>query len=572
MVSKRTLSQPFGPDLLRALVIVIAGTVVLSPALFGTWYGDDGLYLTSNPQLYDPEHLWKIWFAPGSFIEYYPIDQTVQWIQWQLWGTDSPFPYLVCNLLLHLGSALLLWRLLAKLRLRLAWLGGLIFAIHPLMVDTVGVSSELKNTLSLPPFLLAMICYLDFDAKGQPRAYVRALLFFLAAMLCKITMCFFPIVILLHAWWKRGRIVRTDVIAALPFFAISLVLGFTLLHCGEVYAADKHYVSPGPISLGGPAERLALAGISLVFYFGHSFLPVHPVPFYPLWPLDPLTPFLYLPWLAIGLAGVTCWWKRSSWGRPALFSLGFFTAALAPFLGLNEASYMCLAWVHDHFLYIPIIALIGLTIAGIDGLTPQLSANWLAPAKAVLLVLLALLGFQTWSYAQRFANHEALWADNLRTSPNSWMVHHLEATELSARGDKAGALAAEREAVRLNPAFDNAQFSLGLDLCNVGDFPAAIDAFHACLRANPHYDGARLFLGFALTKAGRDAEAVEVLSAFVMAHANNADGHLALAQALAATGRVPEAISELETADRLNPNNPQVQALLTQWRQTVPKK
>jgi hypothetical protein len=559
-----------GPDLIKALVILVSGILVLSPVLRGHWYGDDDLYLVNNPLLYDPARLWKAWFVPGSFVDYYPIGQAVEWYQWRLWGTDSPFPYLVCNLVLHLTSALLLWQLLARLGLRLAWLGGLIFAIHPLMVDSVGVSSELKNTLSLPPFLLAMICYLDFDETRKPRDYVLTLLFFVIAMLCKITMDFFPFVILLYAWWKRGRISRADIVASLPFFAVSLVLGLTFLHAGVVYAGTTQYISPGPIHLGGIPERLALAGLSLLFYFGHSFLPYHPVPFYPLWPLDPLTPLFFLPWLAIAIVVFTCWRKRDSWGRPTLFALGFFTLGLVPFLGLNEVSYMCLGWVWDHFLYIPIIALIGLVVAGLDGIARQLPQKFLVPATAILVALLALLGFQTWTYAKLFTTPEELWVYNLRSNPNAWMAHHLYAHELTMRDANDDAIAEERASLQINPAFDNAQMTLGLVLCKVGDYAEATKAFQACLRINPHYGAARFWLGFALVANGRSAEAIEPLSIFLQAHPNNVDGHLALAQALAKAGRLPEAHAEIETADKISPGNPKVQALREQLRQTQP--
>ncbi len=209
---KDFLSQ-HGHLLFKALVIVVAGTTVLYPTLHGSWFGDDDLYLT-NPILSEPNRLWKAWFQPGSFIEYYPIMQTVEWLQWKLWGLKSAFGYHLTNLALHLTSALLLWRLFSKLGLKLAWLGGLIFAIHPMMVETVATACELKNTLSLPPFLLAMGFYLDFENSRKPRDYALALLLFLVAMLCKIAMFFFPFVILLYAWWKHNRITWIDVKAS----------------------------------------------------------------------------------------------------------------------------------------------------------------------------------------------------------------------------------------------------------------------------------------------------------------------------------------------------------------------
>ena len=142
--------------LLRALLILAAGFWAFSPALQGDWLMDDDFYVTQNALLHDPARLWKIWFAPGSLIEYYPLEATLQAIQWHLWHYAT-LGYHLTNVILHLIGALLVWKLLSKFGLRFAWLGGLLFAIHPTAVESVAWISEFKNTLSLPPFLLARL-------------------------------------------------------------------------------------------------------------------------------------------------------------------------------------------------------------------------------------------------------------------------------------------------------------------------------------------------------------------------------------------------------------------------------
>src|SRR6185295_15506375 len=96
--------------------------------------------------------------------------------------------------------------LLSKFGLRLAWLGGLLFAIHPVQVESVAWIAELKNTLSLSPFLLAMCAFIDYDQRRQQKDYWISVGLFLMAMLCKPSMVMFPIVILLYTWWKRSGI------------------------------------------------------------------------------------------------------------------------------------------------------------------------------------------------------------------------------------------------------------------------------------------------------------------------------------------------------------------------------
>ncbi len=491
---------------LKALIIIVLGAGVLSPTLMGTWYGDDELYLHSNPLLKDPHRLWKAWFEPGSFIEYYPIEQTIQWYQWKLWSADLTFGYLATNLVLHLTSALMLWRLFSKLGLKLAWLGGLIFAIHPMMVDSVGVSCELKNTLSLPPFLLAMMFYLDFEESGKARHYLVALFFFLIAMLCKITMFFFPITILLYAWWKRGDIRRGDWKATAPFFVISLLLGWITLHAGVVYAEATHYESPGPIHLGGMFSRVALCGISLSFYLGRSFFPIDPMPFYPLFKIDPPAPWLFLPWLVIVPAIACCWGRRHSWGRPVFFGFAFFVCGLAPFLGLKEVTYMCLTWVQDHLLYLPVIAPIGLFIAGLELAAKKLSRLFLMIGVLCLISALGLLGFQTFSYAKLFADQEQLWRYNLQYNPGMWAARYQLGSLLGRQGQLDEAIRQLQECVRINPDFYNAQFDLGLFLFNVGRYSESADCFKEVFRLNPANGEIHAYLAEALLKAGHAAE------------------------------------------------------------------
>src|SRR5580658_7980155 len=134
---------------LQAAVIIVSTMVIYWPALHGGWLWDDNVDITENLTTKGARGLWNIWFEPGTQPDYYPIKASVQWAQWHLWGADT-FGYHVTNVMLHIASALLVWRLFDKLGLRLAWLGGLIFAVHPVQVESVAWIAELKNALAMP--------------------------------------------------------------------------------------------------------------------------------------------------------------------------------------------------------------------------------------------------------------------------------------------------------------------------------------------------------------------------------------------------------------------------------------
>ena len=100
----------------------------------------------------------------------------------------------------------------------------MIFAVHPVCVASVAWISELKNTLSLPFFLLSLLWYSQLDPEPRtthhaPRTSLRyclSLLAFFLALLSKTSTVMLPVVLLACAWWQRGRITRRDCCAPAP--------------------------------------------------------------------------------------------------------------------------------------------------------------------------------------------------------------------------------------------------------------------------------------------------------------------------------------------------------------------
>jgi tetratricopeptide (TPR) repeat protein len=474
--------------LLRAALIVGAGLWVYSPVFHGDWLWDDDWYITHNPLLRDGSGLWKFWFQPGAWVEYYPIEETLLWIEWHLFGDDT-LGYHLATIALHLANALLVWRLLAKMGLAKGWIGGLIFAVHPACVDSVAWIAETKNTLMLLPFLLAMAAWIDYDAKRRTPDYARALGFFVVAMLCKISVAPFPFVLLLYAWWKRGRLDWRDVKVTAPFLVIAVAVALLSVVSG-VWYQEHAGASRADAELGGFFMRLALAGQTLGAYFTHCFWPVHLLPIYPLWTVDPTAPLEFLPWLILGVALFWLWRRRATWGRHALLGLGFFGLMLAPFLGFFSVSFMTSTWIMDHFLYIPLIGLIGLAIAALGAVEQKLAAA--RPAlTGIVTIVVVLLAFEANAYAVAYSDEVTLWSYTLESYPNSWLAHDNIADTLLAEHKIPEAIAEYQRTLELYPDFASARNDLGIALAQVGRYAEARDQFAAAVRLDPNSTSAR---------------------------------------------------------------------------------
>jgi len=144
---------PARPDSDRNRWLAVAGLVALvalvyAPALANGFIWDDDLYVTNNEALRSPAGLRDIWLRIGTTPQYYPLVYTSFWIEYQLWGL-APAGYHATNVALHALAALLAWRLFARLAVPGAWLAAAVFAVHPVMVESVAWVTERKNVLSL---------------------------------------------------------------------------------------------------------------------------------------------------------------------------------------------------------------------------------------------------------------------------------------------------------------------------------------------------------------------------------------------------------------------------------------
>ncbi|MFM8433932.1 MAG: tetratricopeptide repeat protein [Planctomycetia bacterium] len=527
--------------IMKAALIVLAGLWVYSPSYHGDWLWDDDQLLTQNLTVQhrvspDPNvppdslrTLAKLWFDPDG-ADYFPLSYTALWAQWPFFGLQST-GYHVTTILLHITGALLLWALLAKMRVPGAWLSALVFAVHPVCVESVAWVSETKNTLSLPLFLISALCWVSQDEQAdqakRQRLYVTSIVFFLLAMFAKTSVVAFPVVTLLYAWWKRGTVTKRDVILALPLFAISIVLGLVTMKYQWGRAIGQEKIIVGDLfSVGGFASRTAIAGMAILHYLASIVWPVNLLPIYPRWEVDPPKAWMFLAWPVIA-GGVWWMWKSrdaifpSHWGRHALFAVGFFLLMVAPVLGFVTISYMRITWVADHFIYLPMISIIALLCAcamtWFNRAQEESKPTFLA-GGALVIAAFSLLAFRL---AIAWMDEDHMWEYTLKHNFEAWQAHNRLGAKKFARGDVDGAHFHFQNSTRLRPDLGETHNNLGTTLsaraqmfAQRGDqaaakreMDAAIEQFAEACRVTPHVPAIHVNLANALAAAGRFPEA-----------------------------------------------------------------
>jgi tetratricopeptide (TPR) repeat protein len=561
------------------------------PALNGGFLWDDDAWtsrLAAHGLMSGGAGLRTLWTSLTAAQQYYPLTATSFWLDYQLWYPWTT-PYHLENLLLHAAAAGLFWRLLRRLEVPGAGLAAAIFALHPLMAQSVAWITERKNTLSLVLYLGALLAYGRFDGGwGRSRAggqgaegsrgdaeraaggksrrkaaaapaeateadarswgyYALALIVFAGALLAKTTTFSLPAVVLLIRWWRHGRIrLVEDVGPTLPFFALAGALGRITAYVEKTYvlAQGREWALTWP-------QRIVVAGRAFWFYLGKLVWPEGLSFVYPRWTVNAADAVAWLGPMAALLLLAGLWLGRGRLGRgPAVAAL-FFAGTILPVLGVFNGYFMRFSFVWDHLAYLPSLGPIALAAAGLSEAGRRLRAPALAAVCGV--VVLAALAVLTWRQSAHYTDMDALWEAALADDPGSPLANKNYADGLLERGRRKEAIAHYRRAIETWPGFAEAQYNLGNELFHDGQAAEAIAHLRVAAESQPAYGPIYNNLGSVLLALGRVDEAIAEYRHALAIEPRYALAEDNLGQALLKQGNRAEARAHFLNAIHLQP-------------------
>ena len=543
-------------SLLAGLLLLIT-LIAYIPAIQGGFVWDDDRYVTENQSLGSLQGLKKIWVNPNSTPQYYPLVFSTFWLEYRLWGL-RPTGYHLVNVLLHALSTLLLYRLLLYLNLPGAWLAAAVFALHPVQVESVAWVTERKNVLSGFFYFASASCLFRFFGIAGERKeksglwwYCAGLLLFACALLSKTVTCTLPAAMLLVLWWKRDRLKGREVAALAPFFALGLLMGLA-----TVWLEQQQVGAIGPEWNSSLGERFLIAGRALWFYLGKLVWPAELIFNYPRWQVDASVWWQYIYPAGVMFVVLLFWIIRHRVGPGPLVGFLFFCGTLFPALGFFDVYPFRYSYVADHFQYLASVGLIALLV-GVLATAASKLPEWPQKITSSLgLIVLLLLGGQTWHQGYVYRDIETLWNDTLEKNPASWMAHNNLGILLTEQGKLKEGIDHYSAALRIKPDHAKAHYNLGNALASQGRLEEAIDHYSEALRIKPDYASAHNNLAVALEKQGKLQEAIDHFYQVLQLTPDRAEPHYNLAVVLAENGRIDEAIDQYYQALRIEPNNP----------------
>jgi tetratricopeptide (TPR) repeat protein len=541
-------------DWVLGLLIVIVTLIAYGPAKSAGFIWDDDQYLTKNPLLTSPDGLRRIWFSLDSPSQYFPLTYTTFYLERAFWGLN-PAGYHLINLLLHAANAVLVWRILARLRVPGAWLAAAIFALHPVQVESAAWIAERKNVLMGFFFLLSLwgwIRFVDEQTRRPWRFYILALALYALALLAKTTACTLPAALLLVLWLKKMPIGWRRLAQVAPFVAMGIGMGLV-----TVWWERYHQGTQGKSFDMGLMERLLIASRALWFYLGELLWPANLAFSYPRWHISVSDPGAY-GWVAAtaGLGAVI--WRLRRWtGRGVEVAAVFFAATLGPMLGFVMLYTFRYSFVADHYQYLACIGPIALAAAGI-----KIGLDRIAPGRNFLRVLLCAalltaLGGLTWKQCGMYADLGTLWQTTLSRYPDCWLARgHLGELFLEKKQVDV-AIVYFKTALELHPDDAGLREYLGICYFKSGRNGEAIDQFEQSLRIGPADGGLLNNLAWILATCPEASLRDGKRALDLARQANDLAGGKSplilgtLAAALAETGQFPQAVETARRAVRL---------------------
>src|SRR6266567_4076506 len=482
-------------------------------------------------------------FTSPHARNWHPLVTISHMLDCQLYGLKAGGHH-TTNIVLHTIAVLLLFRVLRQMT-GAVWKGvvvAVLFAVHPLHVESVAWVSERKDVLSAVFFLLMLGAYVRYARAASMTRYLAVAVLFAAALMSKPMLVSAPVVLLLLDYWplrrfeqlsstrgkakilksaNQGRIIRRLFLEKIPLLVLSAG------SCVITFILQKR--ATGAIAPLPFLWRVQNAFASYVIYVWKTLWPTRLAGFYPhpnntlaIWEVVLAIGFL----LAITAAAIVF---RSK--RPYLFTGWFwYLAMLVPVIGLVQVGEQGHA---DRYAYLPHIGLFLLAVwLTADVLAVRQSRLRFAVATAVVIIIaLSWAAFIQTSY---WRNSETLWTHALAVTSENDFAHNNLAYLLVDRGELDDAISHFEAAARIRSRKTDRHYNVGSAfvemnladaLARKGESDEALVHYEQAIKLEPNYADAYYNRGNVLFAKGRIDEAIADWEKTLQIQPNDADAH-----------------------------------------------
>ncbi len=496
-------------------VLVLFVSAVFAPLYLSEFVYDDLDYVVNNAHVNTGISFENIRWAFFSFhsANWHPLTWISHAIDCSLFGLNPGGHHLV-NVAFHLANCILLFILLRMLTKTLwpSWLVSMLFAVHPMHVESVAWIADRKDLLCTMFWFLALISYVQHLKNRSQKRYLLSLLFFICGILSKPIIVTLPLTLLILDWWplrRSDRSIRSLVIEKLPFFALSVFSSLMTI------SAQSQFGAIVPLDYNPWGIRVSNIINGYGMYLLKLFWPTNLAVYYPLDTSVPLVQTVSV-FLALLLFSLFIFIFRTR--RYLTSGWAWFLLTLVPMIGFVQVGGASMA---DRYSYVSYIGLFLIVIYGGNELAKK-SRQRERLLFAAACTVITTFSYLSWKQTSYWKDGFVLW-------------HH--AAEVTKDNDRA-------------------YHSLGVLYDHVGDLQSSLENYQTAVVIDPTNAEVQNNLGSVLFRLEKYDEAEKRFVQAVTLDEDNADAHNNLGTALAHRGDFSNARTEFQLALKLNATHP----------------
>ena len=532
---------------------IIAGIVVLTfTAFLPLWNNqfinfDDPGYVTNNVHVQSGITLQTVQWAFTTTAEanWHPLTWLSHALDCQLFGLNPRYHHLM-SLLLHLMGSIVLFLAMERMtasRWQSAFV-AIVFAVHPLHVESVAWIAERKDVLSGLFFSLTLWSYAGYRAKPTRTKYLAVMCLYTIGLLAKPMLVTLPFLLILLDYWPlqrdQGRTtgssrrwmsgLLSSVREKIPLFLLAFGSSFITYYAQQAGGATKVLVGVTLI------ERLANAAISYSSYIQKTILPADLAIFYPHSGHDII--MWKLAFSVLLLVAVTFFvWKIRARQPYLIVGWLWFLGTLVPVIGIIHVGLQGMA---DRYMYIPQIGLAIMVAWGIPCyVTTFHLSRYVIRTSFVLVTILLAAG--TFIYSGEWNDSRSIFEHAVGNTSENYVARNNLGVALADSGRHVEALVHLDEALRIRPDYIPARRNMARSLVALGRREEAVSHYRFLLEAG--YPDPRLptIIGSLLIEIDRTDEAQKYFLQAVRADPADVDAQLKLGESYLFAGKLEEA-------------------------------
>lgn len=513
---------------------------------------DDSLLIYQNPAVQEltPRSLTHIFTSYDPEL-YVPLTLLSYQLEHAIGGL-RPWIFHLSNLLLHMGSVLLLFSMVRRLTRDtfIAFITALLFTIHPLQTEAVVWAAARKDVLSGFFFLLSVLLYVRHRETSRRSFLLWSTLCFTLALMAKVSVIMLPFLLMLIDWREDGQWSLSKIIKKWPYLLLSGIFGIIAI-------AGKSHV----LASSGFRLNVLLGLKSTAFYLYKIAWPFGLTPIYPQeGTVSILAPDILLSAIIVGtLSGLALFllWKGKA--RTAAFGLTFFLLMLLP----NYTNFLkngFLFFASDRYAYLASIGMFLLIAAGIARVLRNSSLSIQNGMMGLLAVLLIFLGVRTSAQSRTWKDSEHLYRHVLSVYSRSTVALNNLGDILIKAGRSDEGITYIEEALKIQPTMMTALINKGSFLEQqmkleeaIGFYRKAVASVEGEASLNLDELGPYYYLGNALDKQGKTEESIAEFQRAVAKAPQFGEPHYNLGIMLQKHGKIDEARAAFERSIKEDP-------------------